>query len=696
MLNQNDLNNIRNIGIIAHIDAGKTTTSERILYYTGSTYKLGNVDDGNTTTDFLPQERERGITIQSAVVTASWRGYKINIIDTPGHVDFTAEVERALRVLDGGVIILSGVEGVQAQSETVWRQADKYRVPRIVYINKFDRVGADFEKTITSIREKLGARPALVQLPVGREDSFVGILDVLSGKKLLFSDPTGETFETVEPDDAELAAIAEARDRLVEAVAEVDDEALEEYVATGTMERDHIKPALRRATIANLVVPVFVGSSFRNKGIQPLLDGIIDYLPSPLDVKPATGKIPGTDEKVDVMSDVNGPLVALVFKIVSDPYVGILSYIRVYSGTMRSSSYVVNANKGDKQRVSRLLRMHANKREDVEELGAGDLGAIVGSRDVITGTTLCDESDIIQLETMHFPEPVVSVAVEPKTKADQQKLAASLAKFAIEDPTFRIKTDEETSETIISGMGELHLEIIIDRLQREYGVNATVGEPQVAYREAIGKEVVQQGKYIKQTGGHGQYGDVVLRITPGERGTGIVFVNKTVGGSVPKQFVPPVEAGVREAVTSGPTLGFPLVDITVALIDGSFHPVDSSEMAFKIAGSKALREGCVKASPFLLEPIMKLEIVVPKENIGDVIGSVTARRGTIQQIQDRGHLQVVEASAPMAAMFGYATILRSLTQGRGSYSMEFSHYQRVSDDIKEQVVAKFEGSSSKA
>ena len=696
MLNQNDLNNIRNIGIIAHIDAGKTTTSERILYYTGSTYKLGNVDDGNTTTDFLPQERERGITIQSAVVTAFWKGFKINIIDTPGHVDFTAEVERALRVLDGGIIILSSVEGVQAQSETVWRQADKYHVPRIVYINKYDRVGADFDKTVAAIREKLGARPALVQLPVGKEDTFAGILDVMEAKKYMFTDPTGETYETVELGKREAAQVAEAREHLIEAVAEVDDEALEEYVATGTMEWGHVKPALRRATIANLIVPVFVGSSFRNKGIQLLLDGIVDYLPSPLDVKPAVGKIPGTDEKVDVMSDVNGPLVALVFKIVSDPYVGILSYIRVYSGIMRSSSYVVNANKGDKQRVSRLLRMHANKREDVEELGAGDLGAIVGSRDVVTGTTLCDEEKLIQLETVHFPEPVVSVAVEPKTKADQQKLSASLAKFAIEDPTFRIKTDEETSETIISGMGELHLEIIIDRLLREYGVNATVGEPQVAYREAIGREVVQQGRYIKQTGGHGQYGDVVLRITPGERGTGIVFVNKTVGGSVPKQFVSSVEAGVREAVTSGPILGFPLVDVTVALTDGSYHPVDSSEMAFKIAASKALREGCTKASPFLLEPIMKLEIVVPKENIGDVIGSVTARRGTIQQIQDRGHLQVVESSAPLATMFGYTTILRSLTQGRGSFSMEFSHYQKVSEDVREQVVTKFEGSSSKA
>jgi elongation factor G len=696
MLDQNDLNNIRNIGIIAHIDAGKTTTSERILYYTGSTYKLGNVDDGNTTTDFLPQERERGITIQSAVVTVSWKGFKINIIDTPGHVDFTAEVERALRVLDGGVIILSGVEGVQAQSETVWRQADKYHVPRIVYINKYDRVGVDFGKTVVAIREKLGARPALVQLPVGKEDTFAGILDVMEAKKYLLTDPTGETYETVELDEGEAAQVAEAREHLIEAVAEVDDEALEEYVATGTMEWGHVKPALRRATIANLIVPVFVGSSFRNKGIQLLLDGIVDYLPSPLDVKPAVGKIPGTDEKVDVMSDVNGPLVALVFKIVSDPYVGILSYVRVYSGVMRSSSYVVNANKGDKQRVSRLLRMHANKREDVEELGAGDLGAIVGSRDVITGTTLCDEEKLIQLETMHFPEPVVSVAVEPKTKADQQKLAASLAKFAIEDPTFQIKTDEETSETIISGMGELHLEIIIDRLLREYGVNAAVGEPQVAYREAIGREVVQQGRYIKQTGGHGQYGDVVLRITPGERGTGIVFVNKTVGGSVPKQFVSSVEAGVREAVTSGPILGFPLVDVSVALTDGSYHPVDSSEMAFKIAASKALREGCTRASPFLLEPIMKLEIVVPKENIGDVIGSVTARRGTIGQIQDRGHLQVIESSAPLAAMFGYATILRSLTQGRGSFSMEFSHYQKVSEDVREQVVTKFEGSSSKA
>jgi elongation factor G len=696
MLNQNDLNNIRNIGIIAHIDAGKTTTSERILYYTGATYKLGNVDDGNTTTDFLPQERERGITIQSAVVTAFWKGFKINIIDTPGHVDFTAEVERALRVLDGGVIILSGVEGVQAQSETVWRQADKYHVPRIVYINKYDRVGVDFAKTVAAIREKLGARPALVQLPVGKEDTFAGILDVLEAKKYLLTDPTGETYETVELDGGEAAQVAEAREHLIEAVAEVDDEALEEYVATGTMEWGHVKPAVRRATIANLIVPVFVGSSFRNKGIQLLLDGIVDYLPSPLDVKPAVGKIPGTDEKVDVMSDVNGPLVALVFKIVSDPYVGILSYVRVYSGVMRSSSYVVNANKGDKQRVSRLLRMHANKREDVEELGAGDLGAIVGSRDVITGTTLCDEEKLIQLETMHFPEPVVSVAVEPKTKADQQKLAASLAKFAIEDPTFQIKTDEETSETIISGMGELHLEIIIDRLLREYGVNAAVGEPQVAYREAIGREVVQQGRYIKQTGGHGQYGDVVLRITPGERGTGIVFVNKTVGGSVPKQFVSSVEAGVREAVTSGPILGFPLVDVSVALTDGSYHPVDSSEMAFKIAASKALREGCTRASPFLLEPIMKLEIVVPKENIGDVIGSVTARRGTIGQIQDRGHLQVIESSAPLAAMFGYATILRSLTQGRGSFSMEFSHYQKVSEDVREQVVTKFEGSSSKA
>ncbi|MDO9099250.1 MAG: elongation factor G [Caldisericota bacterium] len=696
MVSQNELTNIRNIGIIAHIDAGKTTTSERILYFTGSTYKLGNVDDGNTTTDFLPQERERGITIQSAVVTAAWRGFKINIVDTPGHVDFTAEVERALRVLDGGVIIISGVEGVQAQSETVWRQADKYHVPRIVYINKFDRVGASFSRVIESIREKLGGRPALIQLPVGKEDTFAGVIDVLEAKKYLFSDPTGESYETLELDAAETVLVEKARAVLSETVAEVDDEALEEYVATGTVALEHLKPAIRRATIANMLVPVFIGSSFRNKGIQPLLDGIIDYLPSPLDVKPAVGKIPGSDEKVEVKSDVNGPLVALVFKIVADPYVGILSYIRVYSGVMRSSSYVVNAAKGDKQRVSRLLRMHANKREDLEELGAGDLGAIVGSRDVITGTTLCEEGKLVQLETMQFPEPVISVAVEPKTKADQQKLSASLAKFAIEDPTFRIKTDEETSETIISGMGELHLEIIIDRLLREYGVNATVGEPQVAYREAIGREVVQQGRYIKQTGGHGQYGDVVLKIAPGERGSGIVFENKTVGGSVPKQFVPAVEAGVRDTVTSGPILGFPLVDVYVALVDGSFHPVDSSEMAFKIAASKAFREGASKASPFLLEPIMKLEIVVPKENIGDVIGSVTVRRGTIQQIQDRGHLQVVESSAPMAAMFGYATALRSLTQGRGSYSMEFSHYQKVADDVKEQVIAKFEGSSGKA
>ncbi len=694
MLNQNDLVNIRNIGLIAHIDAGKTTTSERILYYTGTTYKLGNVDDGNTTTDFLPQERERGITIQSAVVTAAWKGFKINIIDTPGHVDFTAEVERALRVLDGGVIILSGVEGVQAQSETVWRQADKYHVPRIIYINKFDRIGADFEKTVTSIREKLGARPALVQLPVGKEDSFMGVIDVLEAKKYLFTDPTGETFETVDLDDDEKAQVAKARENLIETVADVDDEALDEYVSTGTVELSHLKPALRRATIANLAVPVFVGSSFRNKGIQPLLDGIIDYLPSPLDVKPAVGKIPGTDEAVEVRSDVNGPLVALVFKIVADPYVGILSYVRVYSGVMKSSSYVVNANKNEKQRVSRLLRMHANKREDIEELGAGDLGAIVGSRDVITGTTLCEEGKSIQLETMHFPEPVVFVAVEPKTKADQEKLSASLAKFAIEDPTFRVHTDEETSQTIISGMGELHLEIIIDRLRREYGVDAVVGAPQVAYREAIGREVTSQGRYIKQTGGHGQYGDVILKIAPGERGSGIVFQNKTVGGSVPKQFIPAVEAGVKEAATSGPILGFPLVDVTASLIDGSYHPVDSSEVAFKIAGSKAFREGCSKASPFLLEPIMKLEVTIPKDNLGDVIGSVTARRGTIQQIQDRGHLQVVEASAPLAAMFGYTTVLRSLTQGRGSYSMEFSHYQKVSEEVKEQVVAKFEGSSN--
>lgn len=694
MLNQKDLVNIRNIGLIAHIDAGKTTTSERILYYTGATYKLGNVDDGNTTTDFLPQERERGITIQSAVVTVGWNGFKINIIDTPGHVDFTAEVERALRVLDGGVIILSGVEGVQAQSETVWRQADKYHVPRIVYINKFDRVGADFDKTVASIREKLGARPALVQLPIGKEDSFIGIIDVLEAKKYLFTDPTGETFETLDLTSDEMALVVKARENLIEAVADVDDEALDEYVSTGTVDLSHLKPAIRRATIANLLVPVFVGSSFRNKGIQPLLDGIVDYLPSPLDVKPAVGKIPGTDEVVEVKSDINGPLVALVFKIVADPYVGILSYVRVYSGVMKSSSYVVNANKNDKQRVSRLLRMHANKREDIEELGAGDLGAIVGSRDVITGTTLCEEGKIVQLETMHFPEPVVFVAVEPKTKVDQEKLSASLAKFAIEDPTFRVKTDEETSQTIISGMGELHLEIIIDRLRREYGVDAVVGAPQVAYREAIGREVTERGKYIKQTGGHGQYGDVILKIAPGERGSGIVFQNKTVGGSVPKQFIPAVEAGVREAVAAGPILGFPLVDVTVSLVDGSYHPVDSSEIAFKIAASKALREGCTKASPFLLEPIMKLEITIPKENMGDVIGSVTARRGTIQQIQDRGHLQVVEASAPLAAMFGYTTVLRSLTQGRGSSSMEFSHYQKVSEDVKEQVVAKFEGSSN--
>lgn len=690
MSNGAPLNKIRNIGIIAHIDAGKTTTTERILYYTGKTYKLGNVDEGNTVMDWMVQEKERGITIQSAVTTCFWKEHQINIIDTPGHVDFTAEVERSLRVLDGAVVIFSAVEGVEAQSEAVWRQANNHHVPRIIYINKMDRLGASFEDTLASINERLNIKVIPVQIPLVEQDEFKGVIDLIEDKAYIFTSESGEEFETVDIPENYKEKFNLYREKMFEAVSDVNEDALELYLETGTIPKDVLKKAIRRATIETIAFPIVVGSSFRNKGIQMLLDSICEYLPSPLDREDTIAKTKDSNE-IKLSPDPNGPLAALVFKVMADPYSGILSFIRVYSGTIKKGSYVLDSTTDEKQRVARLLRLHANKREDVDSISAGDLGAVIGLRNAYTGHTISDVNNPIILEDIKFPEPVVSIAVEPKSSTDQDKLSQALAKFAIEDPTFKIKYDEDTSETIISGMGELHLEIIIDRLLREYKVEARVGKPQVAYKEAISNSATAEGKYIRQTGGHGQYGHVVLRISPTDLDKGIVFEDKTKGGIIPKDFIPSIEEGVKLAAENGPLLGFPVYGVYVELVDGSYHPVDSSELAFKIASSKSFKEAVDRASPYLLEPLMNVEIIVPMTFLGEVINSVNSRRGNVNGIIERGNTVVIKATIPLETMFGYTTILRTITQGRGSFSMVFERYERIPSQIQTEIIKKAKG-----
>jgi elongation factor G len=682
------LDTIRNIGIVAHIDAGKTTTTERILFYTGRVHRLGEVDEGSATMDWMVQERERGITITSAATTCLWRDHRINIIDTPGHVDFTMEVERSLRVLDGAVVLLSAVEGVQPQSETVWRQADRYRVPRLIFINKMDRTGADFLRTVQMIRERLGAVPVPVQLPIGSEDGFQGVIDLIRMKSIIYLDDLGtRSDETEIPEDLREQA-EEHREKLIEAAADLDDALAVKYLEGGAIEEDDLREALRRGTIAARIVPVLCGSSFRNKGVQPLLDAVIDFLPSPLDLPPVKGTDINTDETVERAADPAGPLAALAFKIISDPYVGKLTYFRVYSGTLKAGSYVFNANKGQKERVSRILQMHANHREDIPEVSAGNVVAAVGLRVTATGDSLCDETAPVMLESMHFPDPVISVAVEPKTKADEEKLAASLARLADEDPTFRVRFDTETGQTIISGMGELHLEIIVDRLLREFNVQANVGRPQVAYKETIRQAARGEGRHIRQTGGRGQYGHALIELEPLERGSGVEFVDKIIGGVIPREYIKPVETGIREAAEAGPLAGYPVIDFRATLVDGSYHEVDSSEMAFKIAGSLAFKHAATLAQPVLLEPMMRVEVVTPEMYMGDVIADLNARRGQIEGMEQQGTMRVIRALVPLAEMFGYATTLRSASQGRATYSMEPSHYEAVPASIAEKVSAR--------
>lgn len=676
---------------MAHIDAGKTTTTERILFYTGRLHRMGEVHDGNATMDWMVQEQERGITITSAATTCFWRDYRINIIDTPGHVDFTVEVERSLRVLDGAVAVFCSVGGVEPQSETVWRQADKYGVPRIAYINKMDRIGADFFRGVRMIAERLGANPVPVQLPIGAEDNFQGLVDLINMKAIYYTDELGTSMdEEPIPDDMQ-DLVQEYREKLLEAVAESDEELMLKYLEGEELTPEEIKNGIRKATIAVKMVPVLCGSSFKNKGVQPLLDAIVDFLPAPTDVPAIQGVDPETGSEDERHSSDQEPFAALAFKIMADPYVGKLTFFRVYSGTLKSGSYVYNSTKGRRERIGRILRMHANHREEVEEAYAGDIAAAVGLKETTTGDTLCDEQHPIVLESMEFPEPVISVAIEPKTKADQEKMSLALQRLAEEDPTFRMYTDQETGQTIISGMGELHLEIIVDRLLREFKVGAKVGRPQVAYKETVRRSVKAEGKFIRQTGGHGQYGHVVIEIEPQEPGQGYEFVNKIVGGVIPKEYIPAVDAGIQEAMANGVLAGYPVVDIKATLVDGSYHEVDSSEMAFKIAGSLAFKDAARKAQPVLLEPVMKVEVVVPDEYMGDVIGDLNSRRGRVEGMEPRAGAQIIRAHVPLAEMFGYATDLRSRTQGRGTYVMQFDHYDEVPRNIAETIIEKRQG-----
>jgi elongation factor G len=679
---------------MAHIDAGKTTTTERILFYTGVSHKMGEVHDGAATMDWMEQERERGITITSAATTCYWKDYRINIIDTPGHVDFTIEVERSLRVLDGAVTVFDSVQGVEPQSETVWRQADKYHVPRIAFMNKMDRIGADFFASVQSMVDRLGATPVPIQLPIGREGDFKGCVDLITMKAYVYDDDSLGAKYKVEDIPANMVELSrEYREKMLEAVAEYDEQVLEKYLNGETLTEDEVKKAVRAGGISMKVTPVLCGASFKNKGVQQLLDGVVDFLPSPLDIPPVTGVDPSTEKELLRQVSDSEPFSALAFKIMTDPFAGQLTYFRVYSGTLKTGTTVYNITKNTKERIGRLLKMHANKREDIDEVYAGDIAAAVGLKGATTGDTLCDEKNPILLEVMKFPEPVISMAIEPKTKQDQEKLGFSLQKLAQEDPSFRVRTDEETAQTIIAGMGELHLEIIVDRLMREFKVEANVGKPEVAYRETIRRHAEAEGKYIKQTGGRGQYGHVVLTVEPSEPGKGFEFVNKVVGGTIPREYIPAIEKGVRERMETGVLAGYPMRDVRVTVIDGSYHDVDSNEMAFKIAASMGFQDGCRRADPALLEPIMKVEVLVPQEYMGDVIGNLNGRRGKIQGIKVRAGSQAIDAAVPLSEMFGYATDLRSRTQGRATYSMEFDRYEQVPKQIAEQIIAKNQGTA---
>jgi elongation factor G len=686
----NELHSTRNIGIMAHIDAGKTTTTERILYYTGKTHKIGEVHEGTTVMDWMPQEQERGITITSAATTCFWREHRINIIDTPGHVDFTIEVERSLRVLDGAVAVFSAVEGVEPQSETVWRQANKYHVPRIAFVNKMDRVGADFLDVIQQIRDRLGANPIALQLPLGSEGNFQGAIDLIEMKAILWhSEDLGATFEKQEIPKEYLNQAQEHREKLIEAAAECDDRVTDKYLNGQSLTETEIRQAIRKGCLSMQLIPVVCGASFKNKGVQPMLDAIVDYLPSPLDKPPVEGKDPQDESKVLVRKcDFEEPFSALAFKIMNDPYVGQLTYFRVYSGKADSGVMVYNPAKGKRERLGRLLQMHANKREDISGVKAGDIAAAVGLRFTTTGDTLCNEANPILLEKMDFPEPVISIAIEPKTKADQEKLAGALQKLAMEDPSFRVQMNEDTGQTLIRGMGELHLEIIVDRMRREFKVEGNVGQPQVAYKETITQKATAEGKFIRQSGGKGQYGHCVIQFEPLEKGKGYAFVNSIKAGVIPKEFIPAIDKGIQEAMLGGIITGYPAVDIKATLLDGSFHDVDSTEVAFKIAASMAFKEAALKANPVILEPVMSCEVVSPEEYLGGVIGDLNSRRGKILNMSVRHNLQVIRAEAPLATMFGYSTALRSSSQGRATYSMEFSHYEPVPPNIADEIKVK--------
>jgi elongation factor G len=681
----------RNIGIMAHIDAGKTTTTERILFYTGVNYKIGEVHDGTATMDWMPQEQERGITITAAATTCFWDKHRINIIDTPGHVDFTVEVERSLRVLDGAVAVFDAVAGVEPQSETVWRQADRYKVPRVAFVNKMDRVGADFDRTVSMMRSRLNANPAVLQLPWGKEEGLRGVIDLVRMKGVLYMDEAkGANYELVDiPAELRDSAL-EARERMVETVAETDDGLLEKYLAGEAVSEAELKAAIRRGTIAHRLQPVLCGSAFKNKGVQPLLDSVVDYLPAPIDIPPVQGLEPGTEKPLQREASDDAPFSGLVFKIMSDPFVGQLAFFRVYSGKLASGTAVVNTTKDNRERIGRLLLMHANKREEISEVLAGDIAAAVGLKSVTTGDTICDPGHPIVLEAMSFPEPVISVSIEPKTKVDQEKLGMALGKLMQEDPTFRVHTDPDTGQTLISGMGELHLEIIVDRLTREFNVQANVGKPQVAYKETVTIEAEGEGRFIRQTGGRGQYGHAKIKMRPTAEAE-FVFNNEIVGGVIPREFIKPIEQGIREAMETGPLAGYPLSGIEIELYDGSYHDVDSSEIAFKIAGSMAFQDAAKKARPVLLEPIMAVEVVTPEEYMGDIIGDLTSRRGRVQHMEPRGSVQVISCKVPLAEMFGYATDVRSLSQGRASYTMQFAAYEQAPKSVSEEVVAKAAG-----
>ena len=691
MAREYSLEKTRNIGIMAHIDAGKTTTTERILFYTGVTHKIGEVHEGAATMDWMVQEQERGITITSAATTCHWKDHRINIIDTPGHVDFTVEVERSLRVLDGTVAVLTARGGVEPQTETVWRQAERYNVPRMAYVNKMDITGADFFNVMDMMRERLNANPVAIQLPIGAEDEFKGIIDLVKMDAIVYEDDLGKVTDEVEIPAEYKEQAAEYRDKLLEACAETDDELMEKYLGGEELTEEEIRGAIRKATIACEMTPVTCGTSYRNKGVQPLLDAIVDYMPAPTDIPPIAGVNPDTGEEDHRPASDSAPFSALAFEIMTDPFVGKLAFFRVYSGTLNSGSYVYNATKDSKERIGRILQMHANNRKEIDIVYSGDIAAAVGLKNTTTGDTLCDENNPIILESMEFPDPVISVAVEPATKNDQEKMGIALQKLAEEDPTFRVHTDAETGQVIISGMGELHLQIIVDRMLREFKVDCKVGEPQVAYRETIRKQVKAEGKFVRQSGGHGQYGHCWLELIPQEAGEGFSFENKVVGGVIPKEFINPIEAGVRQAMESGVVAGYPMVDIKVIVYDGSFHEVDSSEAAFKVAGSMAFKAGAEKANPVLLEPYVKVEVTVPEEYMGDVIGDLNSRRGRIDGMEPRNGVQVINAYVPLSEMFGYSTDLRSKTQGRGNYSMEVSFYDEVPKNIADAVVAKNKG-----